>query len=324
LKNSRRGVLVAALIIVISLSGCGVIRKDPEVEKNSPVAEVNGNVITKEEFNRNLELYKSSYEKQFGKEIWKQDIEGKKFIDVIKDQVVEKLILDRLVIEEARKQGIEVTQQEIDGEVEGLKAYLGGDDKFQEFLNSQSMTEEQLAEQIERDLLITKYRDKITEDVEVTADQVRQYYDNNTKEFKDDKIQASHILLDTREEAEEVLRKINEGGDFGELAAEYSVEPGAKTSKGALGYFGYGEMIKEFEDAAFSLEKGEVSGIVETSFGYHIIKVTDKQIVDPTPFEEVRQSIESSLLYKAKEEKYNQVVNGLRDKAQIKTYPKNM
>jgi foldase protein PrsA len=324
LKNSRASILIAVVIIAISFSGCGVIRKDPEVERNSPVAKVNDQIITKEEFNQNLELYKSSYEQQFGKEIWNKDIEGKKFIDVIKDQVVEKLILDRLVVEEAQKQGIKATQQEIDNEIAGIKAYLGDDAKFREFLDSQNMTEEQLARQVEKDLLIMKFRDKVTGDVAVTADEVRDYYDNNIKEFKDDKVKASHILLDSKEEAEDVLKKINDGGDFGELAAEYSVEPGAKTNKGDLGYFGYGEMIKEFEDAVFSLEKGEVSGIVETSFGYHIIKVFDKLIVEPTPFEEVRESIESELLYQAKEAKYNQVVKKLRDSADIKTYPKNM
>ena len=90
------------------------------------------------------------------------------------------------------------------------------------------------------------------------------------------KIRASHILVSTLEEAEKVLSEIKSGGDFGELAKKYSKCP-SKENGGDLGYFEKGQMVKEFEDAAFSLNEGEISGIVKTEFGYHIIKLTGKK-----------------------------------------------
>ena len=93
--------IVAAVVLVAAVSGCGIIRKNPEAVKNSAVAEVNGYVITKEVFDKNFDLYKTTYESQYGTDIWNQDIDGKKFIDVVKEQVVEKLISDRLVLEDA-------------------------------------------------------------------------------------------------------------------------------------------------------------------------------------------------------------------------------
>ena len=90
------------------------------------------------------------------------------------------------------------------------------------------------------------------------------------------KVRASHILVKTEEEANDLLAKLNEGADFGELAEEHSLCP-SKRDGGDLGYFGKGMMVKPFEDAAFSMEAGEVSQPVETQFGWHLIKLTDKQ-----------------------------------------------
>lgn len=90
------------------------------------------------------------------------------------------------------------------------------------------------------------------------------------------KVRASHILVKTEEEAKDLLAKLNEGADFGELAEEHSLCP-SKRDGGDLGYFGKGMMVKPFEDAAFSMEAGEVSQPVETQFGWHLIKLTDKQ-----------------------------------------------
>jgi len=87
------------------------------------------------------------------------------------------------------------------------------------------------------------------------------------------KVRASHILVETEEKAKELLKEIEAGKDFGELAQEYSSCP-SKRDGGDLGYFGKGTMVKPFEEAAFALKKGEVSQPVETQFGWHIIKVT--------------------------------------------------
>ncbi|ASI13714.1 PpiC-type peptidyl-prolyl cis-trans isomerase [Candidatus Mancarchaeum acidiphilum] len=89
-----------------------------------------------------------------------------------------------------------------------------------------------------------------------------------------DKIRCSHILVDKESTAKEVLEKLKGGEDFSKLASEYSLD-GSRRRGGDLGYFGRGMMVKEFENAAFNLKKGEVSGIIKTQFGYHIIKRTD-------------------------------------------------
>jgi foldase protein PrsA len=321
----NKGLLVfAAVMLVAAVTGCGIIRKNPEAVKNLAVAEVNGYVITREEFDKSFDLYKAGYESQYGTDIWNTDMDGKRFIDYVKEQVVEKLILDRLILEDAQRQGIEVTRQEVDQEIKETKDYFGGEQKFQEVLTAQKMSEEQFAEEVRQILIISKYREKVVEGVTVPAEDIRKYYDENPKEFKNDTVKASHILLDTREKAEEVLAKAKAGEDFGQLAERYSVEPGADTTKGDLGEFGYGEMVQPFEEAAFALEEGEISDIVETQFGFHIIKVFEKTIVDPTPFEEVRDNIEAMLLYYKQEEAYSQAVSKLREQADVKTYPKNM
>lgn len=90
------------------------------------------------------------------------------------------------------------------------------------------------------------------------------------------KVRASHILVKTEDEAKDLLNKLNEGADFSELAQEYSLCP-SKRDGGDLRFFGRGMMVKPFEDAAFSLEVGQVSEPVETQFGWHLIKLTDKK-----------------------------------------------
>lgn len=90
------------------------------------------------------------------------------------------------------------------------------------------------------------------------------------------KVRASHILVQTEDEANDLLKKLDEGADFGELAQEYSMCP-SKRDGGDLRFFGRGMMVKPFEDAAFDLEVGQVSAPVETQFGWHLIKLTDKK-----------------------------------------------
>jgi foldase protein PrsA len=324
LKIKRVSLLAAALALSIVVAGCGIVKKNPEAEKNSAVAKVNGQVITKEEFDQEFEFYKNSFEAQYGSDIWNQDIDGRKFTDVVKEQVVEALINDRLVLEDAQKQGIEVTQQEADLEIQEIKDYYGDEQEFLELLAAQGLNEEQFVGKVKQDIIKSKYREKVLENVSVSEEDIRQYYDENTKEFKNDTVRASHILLDTREEAEEVLAKVKAGEDFNQLAEQYSVDPSAKTSMGDLGEFGYGDMIEPFEQAAFALDEGEISDIVETQFGYHIIKVFDKTIVDPSPFEEVKDGIESSLLYYEREARYSQILTEMREQADVETFPKNM
>jgi peptidyl-prolyl cis-trans isomerase D len=150
--------------------------------------------------------------------------------------------------------------------------------------------------------------------VSVSNTDIKNYYEENTLTFKVQKeLRASHILIkpsasaedtaqtrdDARKKAEEVLSKLKEGEDFTSLAKKYSQDPGSAGKGGDLGYFKKGDMLRPFEEAAFSLKKGEVSGIIETDFGYHLIKVTDIKEESTLPLKEVKDNIEDILIMEA-------------------------
>jgi peptidyl-prolyl cis-trans isomerase C len=139
-------------------------------------------------------------------------------------------------------------------------------------------------------------------------------YDDKVKMIPpEDEVEARHILVDTEEKAKELYDKVTKGEDFAKLAEANSNDPGSKADGGKLGYFGKGQMVKEFEEAAFALKKGEVSKPVKTQFGWHVIKVEDRRQKALPTFDEVKDKIIGNMV----QQKGQQVARELRDKATI-------
>jgi peptidyl-prolyl cis-trans isomerase C len=164
-------------------------------------------------------------------------------------------------------------------------------------------------------LLEKEIRDKVV----VTDAEVKEYYDNNPERYKRDAgVRASHILVETEEDGNFILAKLKEGGDFAKLAAEYSKDKSSAGNGGDLGFFSRGRMVPEFEEAAFSLEIGEISGLVKTQFGYHIIKVTDKKEGTQLDFEQAKGLIKRQMLAEKQRDAYRSFVNELKENIKIK------
>jgi peptidyl-prolyl cis-trans isomerase C len=149
---------------------------------------------------------------------------------------------------------------------------------------------------------------EIAQKVTVSDDELKTYYDSHKDEFKtQEMIKARHILIrvensasederkKAKEKAEMCLKKIKDGEDFAKMAGEFSDDPGSKAKGGDLGFFPRGRMVKPFEDAAFSLKPGEISGIVETQFGFHIIKVEEKKDSTIESFDAVKDKLKQKL-----------------------------
>jgi len=135
-------------------------------------------------------------------------------------------------------------------------------------------------------------------------------------------VKARHILVETEEQAHEILAKLKQGESFEDLAKQYSTDEASKDNGGDLGYFGRGEMVAEFEEVAFSLKPGETSKPVKTQFGYHIIKVEDHKEARPAVFEEKKEEIETILRQQKINEKKDAWLNELREKADVVNYLK--
>jgi len=205
--------------------------------------------------------------------------------------VLDQLIAEMLIAQAAAGAGVSVSNEEVELEFEAVRQQVGPE--FEILLAQYGMTADDLRKNIQISLLVFKVS---TKDVIVTDEQINTYYDEHSAEFESpEMIKASHILVDTEAEAQAALDRIRAGADFGEVAAAVSMDPMTAPNGGDLGFFAAGEMVKEFEDAAFALRAGEISGIVETDYGYHIIQVTDRVEPRRASVEEVSGKIEQLL-----------------------------
>lgn len=302
--NYRKFALIGLLALILTVGGCSSNGK-------GLVAKVNGEGITEEEFDSDFQVFKRIYEQQLGEDALSQTGEdGRALEETLKENIVEKLIMERLVEKEAKDMNIEVTQEEIEDQMEQYITMMEGQEKFDEFLKSNQLSKEFFEENLRKELLFNKHREAFMNNTSIDEKEAKDYFEAN----KDDLVvvKASHILVKTEDEGKKVLDRLKAGEDFAKLAEEVSIDKASASQGGSIGYFAKGDMIAEIEEAAFALNAGETSGLVKTEVGYHIILVEDKK--------ETYEALKDDIIGYLKDDKYMEKIQDLRDNAKVKIY----
>jgi peptidyl-prolyl cis-trans isomerase C len=259
---------------------------------------------------------------------------------MLRQRITQGLIVENLLNEEARKMKIEVTDADLTAEMTKRLAAMNPPytlEQYQKIVEAQGGNFEATRRGHLRELKYTRlFEAKFGGTLAVTEADAKKYYDENIKEFQvPEQVRASHILISTKptdpngdpnqakvqakKKAEDLLQKVKEGADFAALAKENSSCPSAAQG-GDLGSFPRGQMVKPFEDAVFALKVGEISDLVETQFGYHIIKVTGHQDPNQIAFDQAKTNITNQLTQQKREEAARKYVDSLRQSAKI-TFP---
>ena len=324
--------LMTGLILVaaITMSSGGIASADTRKEKKEAVARVNGDFITESTYKRQLGITQH----QFLRQGVVLDEEGMKRLEA---EVLESLIDNQLLFQVSIKRGYGADEQEVKERFEAVKAQFQSEKEFMTALEEMQYTEGTFKDAVERRVTLEKLIDNdIVPKVTVSDEESRQYYEGNPEQFvQPEQVRARHILIivedwgneqqkmQALEEIKTVQQKLKAGEDFAALAREYSEGP-SNVQGGDLGFFGRGEMVEPFEVAAFSMKIGEVSDIVETRFGYHLIEVTDIRTEVVIPYEYAKDSIDQYIAQNKVIGEIEALVKILKDEAEIERFPENM
>lgn len=265
-KNAKLAIWLVGAVVIAALI---VVAMITSTAKNETVATVDGNKITKEELYDELVA-------SYGTD------------------TLNTMITNKMIELEAKKQNVTVSDEDIQKELDVLIEQYGDEETLKGQLEASGSSMDDLKDDIVQYLQTRKL---IEPSIKITDEEIKTYFEENKDSLgQAEQVEASHILVEDKATAEEVLKKLKNGGDFAELAKEYSTDEGSAANGGSLGYFGKGQMVAEFEDAAFKLEVGKISEPVKTEHGYHIIKVTDKKEAKEATLKDSKEQIKETLL----------------------------
>lgn len=282
------------------------------------LAKVNGEPVRKTDFDRilrNIELSNGP-------------IPAERRNEVLRG-VLDQLITYTLMTQEAKTRNVTVTDAEVDSRIKQMRGG-GSDAEFKKALDARSMTLEQLRTDARIQLTIEKMMQAQVASLAAATDaEARQFYESNPDKFQQpETVRASHILLRVDPKAPEaaravartridgLLKRARSGEDFAALAKAHS-QDGSAAQGGDLGYFARGAMVPAFSEAAFSLKPGEISDVVATEFGLHILKVVDRKPPSTVPYDQVSARIIEFLSTQKKQEHARQFIEAARKRAQI-------
>ena len=309
---SARTAFFWGFVVLISflVAGCASAPSPSEVESGArKVVIFDGGAVTEGEVREAVERLNAASSAAGGAP--KSEIKpGSPQFEAAKRQVIPQLLTFNLARAYARENDIEVSEEEIQGQVDQAKeqvaqqAAQSGQNKdsesaFQDTLKQFGFTEDSFRDEIRKGLLVEKVRKEVVGDAEPTDEEVQNFYNENkdTRFTRPEQRCVRHILFteNQEDEANEVKQELDNGGDFEELASEYSQDPESKDKGGDLGCNPRGSFVREFDDAAFDAKEGEIVGPIKTEFGFHILEVTDIQEEGPVPLEEASPEIKERL-----------------------------
>lgn len=250
--------------------------------------------------------------------------------DEILRRALDQLVTYTLLSQETRARKVTVTDAEIDGNLKQMQSQFPNELEFKKALTARGMTVEKLRSDARIDMSINRMMEaEVASTPPPTDVQVREFYDKNPDKFKQEEaVRASHILIPADEKADEatkkkaraeiddILKQLKGGADFAELAKKHSKD-GSAAQGGDLNFFAKGQMVPAFDQVAFSLKPGEMSDVVTTPFGYHIIKVTERRAASTAPFEQVSARIKEYLTEQQKQGRAQAFIELLKQKAKI-------
>lgn len=284
------------------------------------IARVNGEDVKKTDFDRIIQ----TMEARAG-----QPIPADRRDEILRG-AIDQLVVYTLLSQESRNRGIKVDETEIETKMGQLKSQFPTQEAFDKALKDRGMTMESLRKDARVDLSVTKLMEAEVAALSGPSDlEAKEFYDKNPDRFKqDESVRASHILIrvdekadaaakkKARAEIDAVLKQVKAGGDFAKLAQQHS-QDGSAAQGGDLNYFAKGAMVPAFDKVAFELKPGQVSDVVTTPFGYHIIKVVDHKPGRTVPFEESSQQIKQFLTEEKKQKHSDAFIEGLKKKSKI-------
>lgn len=317
----KRIIAAGALsIFAFSAVGCEMIQKTPEAIKNTVLAKVGDLKVTRGEVDELADPYLQQYGTDYESNA---DIADK--VKELRIQAMNLLVEQKLMHKKAEELGVLPTQEEINAEtdkyIESQKEKFGSEDAFNTALKNAGMTleeyKEKLNKNMEDSLITTKVTEEIFKNVSVSDEDIKNYYDEHLESFKTATV--SHILIKDEAKAKEIREKAVNGEDFATLAKENSEDTGTKDNGGSLGTVSYDttNYVQEFTDAFKQLKDGEISEPVKSTYGYHIIKVTD---IKQKTFDESKDSIKTTLEGPKKEEIYTSSIEQWKKDYKVKTY----
>jgi len=344
LSLSRRGLLAPSLTLTIAVAGASFVACKPPAapaedkpadgdkpaepaadapKATGPVARVNGTEVPRADFDRQMERTRARFERA-GRQIAPQ-LESR-----LKENLIRKLVDDELIRQKAKAEGVDVQGTALDEKYAEHKQRFGSDQAFQSFLERTAQTEDDVKKDLNRNLLRDELFAKMMSGQVPTDDDAKKYFEENQAKYRQrEQVKASHILFkvskaDGTAKLAEAKKKANgvmklakkKGADFAALAREHSEGPTAPKG-GDLGAFSRGRMVKEFEDAAFKAKAGQILGPVETKFGFHVIKIFEKTPERQRAYDEVKESILTSLKARAKSRATREILRAMKTEAKI-------
>ncbi len=292
IKKTAAVLLIAAMTVI--LPACGA-------PADSELAKVNDTSISSSDVDQYLPLYGLT-----------AGIDVTLITDEVQVAALREAALKDLVDMEVIRQyldsnGTDVVPETRDDEFQAFKAQVDSDEETKTFMKNNNISEEYLEEFFDNQYYTEAFYAEMMSEITDLDAQTQTYYDGHLDEFTQDQVKASHILVTTREEAETILEDLEGGADFATIAGEKSIDTTSAVNGGDLGYFAREQMVPTFAEAAFTTEIGQMSGIVQSDYGFHIIKVADKRTYTQT-FEEAQQTIMYTILQSA----YKEKIDGIR------------
>jgi foldase protein PrsA len=242
--------------------------------------------------------------------------------DSLKQQVMQFLISAEWIEQEANARDIEVSDEEVQKQFEDQKNQSFPNEKqYQQFLKTSGQTEEDLLFRVKLDVLSTKVRDEIIDDVdEVSDEDIQTYYDENKERFaQPERRDLNVVLTKTEDKANEAKQAIESGQSFKDVAKEFSIDEASKSQGGKLPAVAEGQQEKAFDDAIFSADKGELTGPVKTQFGWYVFEVTKVTPASQQSLDDAKETIKSLLRSEREQKALDDFIKEFQDKYSEKT-----